>query len=69
MQQAGERQTVRHGDVKMRKVRWEEMLPDRWAAQHPEAVLTHRLEESRNKAATKKDRRKRRRVRDSKRRR
>ena len=29
----------------------EEMLPDRWAAAHPEAILTHRLEESRAKAA------------------
>ena len=29
----------------------EEMLPDRWAAAHPEAVLTHRLDESRAKAA------------------
>ena len=28
----------------------EEMLPDRWAASHPEAILTHRLEESRAKA-------------------
>jgi transposase len=40
----------------------EEMLPDRWAAAHPEAVLTHRLEESRAKAANKRDRRRRRRV-------
>ncbi len=40
----------------------EEMLPDRWAAGHPEAVLTHRLEESRTKAAAKRDRRRRRRV-------
>ena len=39
-----------------------ELLPDRWAAQHPEAVLTHRLEESRAKAATKRDRRRRRRA-------
>jgi len=29
----------------------EKMLPDRWAAAHPEAVLTHRLDESRAKAA------------------
>jgi hypothetical protein len=29
----------------------EEMLPDRSAAAHPEAVLTYRLEESRRKAA------------------
>jgi len=28
-----------------------EMLSDRWAVQHPEAVLTYRLEESRRKAA------------------
>ena len=28
----------------------EEMLPDRWAAAHPEAILNHRLEESRAKA-------------------
>jgi transposase len=28
----------------------EEMLPDRWAAAHPEAILTHRLEESRDRA-------------------
>ena len=40
----------------------EEMLPDRWAAAHLEAVLTHRLEESRAKAANKRDRRRRRRV-------
>jgi transposase len=39
----------------------EELLPERWAAQHPEAVLTHRLEESRTKAAAKRDRRRRRR--------
>jgi transposase len=30
--------------------RLEEMLPDRWATAHPEAVLTHRLDESRAKA-------------------
>jgi len=29
---------------------FEEMLPDRWAASHPDAILTHRLEESRTKA-------------------
>ncbi len=39
-----------------------EMLPDRWAAANPESVLTHRLEESRQKAATKRDRRRRRRA-------
>ena len=43
--------------------RLEEMLPDRWAVQHPEAVLTHRLEESRNKAARKREQRRRRRTR------
>ncbi|MBT6154946.1 MAG: hypothetical protein HOH82_09710 [Planctomycetaceae bacterium] len=42
--------------------RLEEMLPDRWAAAHPESVLTHRLEESRAIAANKRDRRRRRRV-------
>jgi transposase len=31
--------------------RLEEMLPDRWAATHPESILTHRLEESRERAA------------------
>ena len=31
-------------------LRLEEMLPDRWAADHPEAILSHRLEESRTKA-------------------
>jgi transposase len=31
--------------------RLDEMMPDRWAAAHPEAVLTHRLDESRAKAA------------------
>jgi transposase len=30
--------------------RLEEMLPDRWAAIHPEAILSHRLDESRTKA-------------------
>ena len=35
-----------HGDAKC----LEEMLPDRWAAAHPEAILNHRLEESRNRA-------------------
>ena len=37
--------------------RLEEMLPDRWAAAHPEAILTHRLEESRAKAARTRQRR------------
>ena len=31
--------------------RLEEMLPDRWAAAHPAAVLNHRLDESRARAA------------------
>jgi transposase len=31
--------------------RLDEMLPDRWATAHPEAILTHRLDESRAKAA------------------
>ena len=31
--------------------RLDEMLPDRWAIEHPESVLTYRLEESRRKAA------------------
>ena len=31
--------------------RLDEMLPDRWAADHPESILTYRLEESRQKAA------------------
>jgi transposase len=30
--------------------RLENMLPDRWAAAHPEAILNHRLDESRTKA-------------------
>jgi transposase len=37
--------------------RLDEMLPDQWALQHPEAVLTYRLEESRRKAAARKSRR------------
>jgi len=43
--------------------RLEEMLPDHWATAHPESVLTHRLNESRAKAAAKSDRRQRRRTR------
>ena len=39
----------------------EQLLPDRWAAQHPEAVLQHRLDESRAKATAQRDRRQRRR--------
>lgn len=42
--------------------RLEEMLPDRWATVHPESVLTHRLNESRAKAAAKRDRRQHRRI-------
>jgi transposase len=42
--------------------RLEEMLPNNWVVQHPEAVLTHRLEESRAKATAKRDRRRRRRA-------
>jgi hypothetical protein len=42
--------------------RLEEMLPDRWAVQHPEAVLTHRLDESRKKTARKREQRQRRRA-------
>ena len=48
----------RHAD----DARLEEMLPDRWAAAHPEAILQHRLDESRSKAAAKRDRRRRRRA-------
>jgi transposase len=43
--------------------RLEEMLPDRWAAAHPNAILTHRLEESRAKAARTRARRAHRRAR------
>jgi transposase len=43
--------------------RLDEMLPDRWAAAHPEAILTHRLEESRVKAARTRARRAHRRAR------
>jgi transposase len=37
--------------------RLDEMLPDRWAIAHPEAVLNYRLDESRRKAATRNRRR------------
>ncbi len=47
-----------HGD----DPRLDDMLPDRWAKQHPEMVLNHRLEESRQKTARKRDRRRRRRA-------
>jgi transposase len=40
----------------------EGLLPDRWAAAHPECVLEYRLEESRRKAARKKEVRKHRRA-------
>jgi transposase len=43
----------------------EALLPDRWAATHPEHVLEHRLEESRRKAARQRDARERRRARRS----
>jgi transposase len=42
-----------HGDDS----RLDEMLPDKWAANHPESVLTYRLEESRRKTAAKSSRR------------
>ena len=42
-----------HGDDS----RLDEMLPDKWAANHPESVLTYRLEESRRKAARQSSRR------------
>jgi hypothetical protein len=35
--------------------RLDEMLPDRWAAAYPEMVLNYRLEESRQKAACRRD--------------
>ena len=44
-------------------LRLEEMLPDQWAAAHPEAILNHRLEESRDKAARTRRRRAHRRAR------
>jgi transposase len=37
--------------------RLDDLLPDMWAANHPEAVLAYRLEESRRKAAAKSTRR------------
>jgi transposase len=40
----------------------EPLLPDRWAANHPEHVLQHRLDESRRKATRKKEARQRRRA-------
>ena len=44
-------------------LRLEEMLPDRWAEAHPDAILTHRLEESRAKADRTRQRRAHRRAR------
>jgi len=41
----------------------DDMLPDRWAAAHPESILNYRWEESRQKAAHCRDRRRRRRAR------
>ena len=41
-----------------------EMLPDRWAAAHPEAILNHRLEESRTRAVRTRARRAHRRARN-----
>jgi transposase len=35
----------------------DEWLPDRWAAKHPASILTHRLEESREKASKQSERR------------
>ena len=43
-------------------VRLDAMLPDQWAADHPEAILTYRLEENRHKAARQRDRRRHRRA-------
>jgi transposase len=40
----------------------ETLLPDRWAASHPEQVLNHRLDESRRKAARQKETRRHRRA-------
>ncbi len=42
--------------------RLDEMLPDRWAVDHPDMVLSYRLDESRQKAARQRDRRQRRRT-------
>jgi transposase len=44
----------------------EPLLPDRWAANHPEHVLKHRLDESRRKATRKKEARQRRRAKAAK---
>ena len=45
----------------------EALLPDRWAASHPEHVLKHRLDESRRKAARQRERREQRRASSSRR--
>ena len=45
--------------------RIEELLPDRWAASHPEAILNHRLHESRTKDVRKRARRAHRRKKNS----
>jgi hypothetical protein len=45
----------------------ESLLPDRWAASHPEHVLQHRLDEPRRRAARQKAVRERRRARPRKR--
>jgi len=47
--------------------RLEDLLPDRWAAAHPEAILNYRLEESRAKAVRTRARRAHRRARQNKR--
>lgn len=43
-------------------VNLDELLPDRWAKTHPEAILTHRLDESRQKASRQSERRRMRRT-------
>jgi transposase len=45
----------------------EALLPDRWATDHPESVLKHRLDESRRKAARQKEKRQQRRASSSRR--
>ena len=44
-------------------LRLDDMLPDRWAATHPESILTHRIEEARAKAERSRIRRQHRRAR------
>lgn len=41
---------------------WEDLLPERWAKEHPETILSYRLEEARNRAQRQRDRRHRRRT-------